>query len=45
MPVVFRFNGIRFHFFSNEGIRENRSTSTLSAEIVYPKFGFNPNQD
>lgn len=19
MPVVFRFNGIRFHFFSNEG--------------------------
>jgi hypothetical protein len=45
MPVVFRFNGIRFHFFSNEGDPREPIQSTLSAEIVYPKFGFNPNQD
>ena len=27
MPVVFRHDGIRFYFFSNEGTRANRSIS------------------
>ena len=55
MPVVFRYNGIRFHFFSNEGdprepLHVHAQRGECLAKIwLYPEpkisenFGFSPN--
>jgi hypothetical protein len=40
MPVVFRDGGLRYFFFSNEGFRASRVTSTSKVAAGTPKSGW-----
>ena len=42
MPVVFRFNGIRFHFFSNEGNPREPVHIHVTRDGMDAKFWLHP---